>query len=81
MKRHMCARGLLVGAMSVSALAASAGVAHADSDPFSPPAPGIVDLITEETPDLYADPRDEGGQSAKSDRFGMYCENLFVRCH
>ena len=53
MKRHMCARGLVVGAMSVLALAASAGVAQADADPFTPSIPGIIDQIVTETPDLF----------------------------
>jgi hypothetical protein len=80
MKRHMCARGLVVGAMSVLALAASAGVAQADADPFTPSIPGIIDQIVTETPDLFADQRDEGGPWKNSDRVGMVCENLFARC-
>lgn len=79
MTRHMCARGLLVVAMSLPALAAGTGVAHAD-DPFTSPTPGLIDQILTETPDLFVDPRDEGGPGTTSDRVGMYCENLFVRC-
>jgi hypothetical protein len=82
MKRHTCARGLLVGAMSVIALGASTGVAQAQPElpePNPQPAPGIVDLFLT-TPDLFVDPRDEGGPGSDSDRVGMYCENLFVRC-
>ena len=79
MKRHILAFGLVSAGMTAMTLAGGTGVAHAD-DPFSPAGPGIVDLITAETPDLYAPSRDEGGQSAKSDRVGMICENLFMRC-
>jgi len=83
MKRHMCVRGLVrglvVGAMSVVALAGGTSVAHAD-DPFTSPTPGLIDQILTETPDLFVDPRDEGGPASNSDRVGMYCENLFVRC-
>jgi hypothetical protein len=80
MKRHMCARGLLVGAISVTALAASTGIAHADSDPFSSPTPGIIDFLVENTPALYVDPADEGGPAVNWDGVGMYCQNLFMRC-
>ena len=80
MKRHLCARGLLVGAMSVAALAASTGTANADSDIFGAPTPGIVDFLVANTPALFADPGDEGGRKADSDTVGMYCENLMVRC-
>ena len=79
MTRHLCARGLLVVAASVSALAASTCVAHAD-DPFNSPTPGLIDQILTETPDMFVDPRDEGGPGTTSDRVGMFCENLFVRC-
>ena len=45
MKRHTCARGLLVGAMSVIALGASTGVAQAQPElpePNPQPAPGTA---------------------------------------
>ena len=80
MKLHTCARGLLAGAIGVMALAGSTGIAHAQPDPIPPPAPGIIDQLLTETPDLFVDPRDEGGPGSNSDRVGMYCENLFVRC-
>jgi hypothetical protein len=80
MKRHMCARGLLVGAITVTALAASNGIAHADGDAFTVPTPGIIDLITAENPAWFVDPRDEGGPAADWGGVGMYCQNLFVRC-
>ena len=80
MKRHMCARGLLVGAISVTALAASTGIAHADGDPFSAPTPGIIDFLVANTPALSVDPADEGGPAVNWDGVGMYCQNLFVRC-
>jgi hypothetical protein len=81
MKRRMLALGLLAGGMTAATLAGGIGIAHADPDPFTPPAPGLIDQILTETPDLFVDPRDEGGPSANSDRVGMYCENMFVRCH
>jgi hypothetical protein len=80
MKRRMLALAFLAGGMSAMNLAGGAGVAHADPDPFTPPAPGLIDQILTETPDLYTDPRDEGGPSVNSGSTGMYCENMFVRC-
>ncbi len=74
-------RGLLAGVMSVMGVAAGTGVAHADSDPFGQPAPGIIDQILTETPALFVNPADEGGPSSNWDGVGMYCQNLFVRCH
>ena len=56
MKLHTCARGLLAGAISVVALAGGTGVAHADSDPFLPPGPGIIDQLLTSTPALFVDP-------------------------
>lgn len=79
MTRRMLALGLLAGGMTAMTVTGGTGVARAD-DPFTPPAPGVIDQLLTETPDLFADPRDEGGASAYSDRVGMYCENLFVRC-
>ena len=81
MKRRMLALGLLAGGMTAIALVGPTGIAHADLDPFTPPVPGLIDQLLTETPDLFVDPRDEGGPSTNSDRVGMYCENLFVRCH
>jgi hypothetical protein len=40
MKLHTCARGLLAGAISVTALVGSTGVAAAQPDHIPPPAPG-----------------------------------------
>ena len=80
MKLHTCARGLLAGAISVVALAGGTGVAHADSDPFLPPGPGIIDQLLTSSPALLVDPRDEGGPSTNWGGVGMYCENQFVRC-
>lgn len=80
LQRHTCARGLVVGAISVAAFVAGTGVANADPDPFSPSAPGIVDLIVADTPALSVDPADEGGRSTDWGGVGMYCENMFVRC-
>jgi hypothetical protein len=80
MKLRVCALGLLAGVLSGIAVGFGAGVAHAFPDPDPAPAPGIIDQILIETPDLFVDPRDEGGPGTNSDRVGMYCENLFVRC-
>ena len=80
MKLHTCARGLLAGAMSVMALAASTGVAHADADPFGTPGPGIIDQILTQTPALSVNPNNEGGSSLPWGGVGMYCQNLNVRC-
>ena len=80
MKLHTCARGLLAGAMGVMALTGGAGVAQAQPDPIPPPAPGIIDQLLTETPDLFVDPRDEGGPSTDWGGVGMYCQNLFIRC-
>ena len=79
MKLHTCARGLLVGAISVMGLAGGTGVAHAD-DPFVPAGPGIIDQILTQTPALSVNPTDEGGPSVGWGGVGMYCENQFVRC-
>jgi hypothetical protein len=73
-------RVLVAGAVSVIALAASSAVANADSDPFTP-GPGVVDLITTESPGLLVDPSDEGGPSMAWGGAGMYCQNLYVKCH
>jgi hypothetical protein len=80
MKFRMCARGLLGGAISVMALVGGTGVAAAQPDPIPPPVPGIIDQLLTETPDLFVDPRDEGGPSTDWGGTGMYCENPFVRC-
>jgi hypothetical protein len=79
MKLHNCARGLLAGAMSALALAASTAVANAD-DPFGTPAPGIIDQILTQTPALSVNPNDEGGPAVDWGGVGMYCQNLYVRC-
>jgi hypothetical protein len=66
--------------MSVMALMGGTGVAHADTDLFAPPGPGIVDQILTQTPVLFVDPADEGNPSIGSNGVGMYCENLYARC-
>jgi hypothetical protein len=80
MKLRVCALGLLTGVVSAIAVALGGGVAHADPATDPGPGPEIITHILTETPDLFVDPRDEGGQGSNSDRVGMYCENLFVRC-
>lgn len=79
MKLYACARGLLVSAVSVMALAGATGVAGADpNDPA--PAPSIIDQFIVLTPALTVNPSDEGGASSGWGGVGMYCENQFVRC-
>ena len=80
MKLRACALGLLAGVLSSIAVAGGTGIARADPQTDPVPGPGIIDLLLTETPDLFADPRDEGGPGINSDRVGMYCENQFVRC-
>jgi hypothetical protein len=80
MKRHMLALGLLAGGMAAATLAGGSGVARADSDPFNPSVPGLINQLLTETPTLFVDPADEGGPSVDSRGVGMYCENLFARC-
>ena len=80
MKPHTCARGLLAIAMSVVALVGGTGVAQADSDPFTPAGPGIINEILTQTPALSVNPGNEGGPSVAWGGVGMYCQNLFVRC-
>ncbi|CAM3199430.1 hypothetical protein BST27_22815 [Mycobacterium intermedium] len=83
MKRHMCAQGLLLGAISVAALAAGTGIAHAEPDPA--PAPGIVDFLLTNTPALSVNSsKNSTGESAPKDDWGgvgMYCTNLNAHCH
>jgi len=80
MKPRTWARGLLVGAIGVVALAGGTGVAHADADPFVPAGPGIIDQILTQTPALFVNPSNEGGPSVDWGGVGMYCQNLNVRC-
>ena len=79
MKRYACARGLLVCAVSVVALAGAPGVAGADpTDPA--PAPSIIDQFIVLVPALTVNPSDEGGPSNGWGGVGMYCENQTIRC-
>ena len=80
MKRHMLALGMLAAGMTATTVAAGGGVARADTDPFNPAVPGIINQLLTQTPTLFVDPSDEGGPSVDSGTVGMYCENLFVRC-
>jgi len=80
MKLHTCARGLLVGVISLMGLAGGTGVAHADADPFVPAGPGIIDQILTQTPVMSTNPTNEGGPSVDSGAVGMVCQNPFVRC-
>lgn len=80
MKRHMLARGLLAGAVSVIALAGSTGVANAEPEPIPAPVPGIIDQLLTQTPVLFVDPNNEGGQGNDWGGVGMYCQNQGVHC-
>jgi hypothetical protein len=81
MKHRMMIRALLTVAVGAAALIAGTGTAQADSEPFNPSAPGIIDQILTQTPALFVDPSDEGGPSTNWGGVGMYCENMFVKCH
>jgi len=78
MKLRACTRGLLAGAISVTALAGGTGVAKAD-DPISPQVPRI-DQILQQTP-VFSNPPNQAPAEANWDGVGMYCQNLFVRCN
>ncbi len=80
MMLRTCARALLAGAMLIVALAGGTGIARAEPDPTQPLPPAIDQLLTD-TPALFVDPADEGGPASNWGGVGMYCENLFVRCH
>ncbi len=80
MKLRTRTRGLLAGAISVAALASGTGVAHAQPDPIPPPAPGIIDNLLTQTPILFVDPNNEGGQGQDWGGVGMYCQNQGVHC-
>jgi hypothetical protein len=66
--------------MSLMALGGGTGVAHADSDAFLQPVPGIINQMLTSVPALSVNPANEGGPSIGSHRVGMYCENQYVRC-
>jgi hypothetical protein len=77
------ARGLLVISIGISALVGGTGVAHADPDGAPPPAPTIDQLLldTPENPSVFANPADRGRPVVPNwDGFGMYCQNLYVKC-
>lgn len=85
MKRQACACGLLIGAITATALAASTAIAHAEPDIAPPPAPTIDQILTQtlltQSPSLFANPADRGRPSeVNSDDVGMYCQNLYVKC-
>lgn len=83
MKTRWYARGLLAGAISVVALGFGGGVAQAD--PADPPpvpiGPELGNFDTVDGPSIYTNPADRGRPLEKNwDGFGMYCQNIFVRC-
>jgi hypothetical protein len=82
MKARSYARGLVAGAISVAALGFGGGVAQAAPDPTAPPQPPTLNqLETIDAPSIYTNPADRGRPLEKNwDGFGMYCQNLFVRC-
>lgn len=81
MRHRMAALGMLAAGMTAMALSGGTGVAHADSNPFLPPTPGIIDQILTSNGALNVDPRDQDGPSLAWGGTGMYCENARVRCH
>jgi hypothetical protein len=80
MKPRSYAGVLLAGAISVVALAGGTGAAYAD--PSTPPMPPTLSqLETADAPSLFTNPADRSRPLQKNwDGFGMYCQNLFVRC-
>jgi hypothetical protein len=82
MKTRSYARGLLAGAISVVALVGATGVAQAAPRPTPPPQPPTLNqLETIDAPSIYTNPADRGRPLEKNwDGFGMYCQNIFVRC-
>ena len=82
MKTLSYARGLLAGAFSVVALVGATGVAQAAPGPTPPPQPPTLNqLETIDAPSIYTNPADRGRPLEKNwDGFGMYCQNIFVRC-
>jgi hypothetical protein len=82
MKPRSYVRGLLAGAVSVLALGCGTGIAQANPDPTEPPMPPTLGQYdTVDGPSLFTNPADRGRPSQKnSDGFGMYCQNLWVRC-
>jgi hypothetical protein len=79
MKLRPCTRGLLAGAISVTALAGGTGVAKAD-DPLPPPGLPTIDRILQQTP-VFSNPPNQAPAEPNWDGVGMYCQNLFVRCN
>jgi hypothetical protein len=80
MTLRRCGLRLLAGGIGVLAVAGANGVAGAQPEPTPPPVPSIIDQLVTLTPALSINPSDEGGPSTPWGGFGMYCQNLFVRC-
>jgi hypothetical protein len=80
MKLQRCAYPLLANGLIATALVCTAGVAQAQPDPVPPWVPSVIDQLITQTPALWVNPTDEGGESAKWGGTGMYCLNLSVRC-
>ena len=81
MKRHRCARLLVITGASVIALTGGVGVAHAQPQPPPPPVPSIIDQLVQQFPALWIDPNDEGGPTTLPwGGVGMFCENQWVHC-
>ncbi|SOX52845.1 hypothetical protein MAAFP003_1513 [Mycobacterium ahvazicum] len=82
MKPRSYARGLLAGVFSLVALGCGTGTAQAAPEPTPPPMPPTLNqLETVDAPSIFTNPADRGRPIQKNwDGFGMYCQNLFVRC-
>lgn len=73
------ARGLLVGAMTVIALAGGTGIARAQPDTDPPPLPpGNGQWV--QFPQTFVNPANRGQPTDDSGEIGMVCENLLVPC-
>jgi hypothetical protein len=82
-KTRSYARGLVVGAFSLLAFVSGTATAHADPAGATPipVIPELGQFDTVDAPSLFTNPADRGRPLQKNyDGFGMYCQNLFVRC-
>ena len=83
MKFRACAAGLFAGAICIANFFGATGLANADPQTDGSGGSNIVinQLISGAVPVLRVDTQDEGGPGQDWGGVGMYCENLFVRCH
>jgi hypothetical protein len=80
MTLRTCARGLLVCAAVVIAVASGAGIAQADPNVDPRPQPPGLDDVWSPFPTTWQNPANEGQPVNDTGDVGMICENLLVRC-